>query len=455
MKARTQFQKLVVSLSGRVKPITEKQKQYGFDHVFEKRGILRKHIAGCLECGHSWKLTESTLSASLLGCTCPSCGHDLKMEVTPKRVHSEKDYYAIVSVIGGVQVVRNFLMSRNCKIGTPAVYGCIEVMQHWVDEKLNFETVGLNVNTLSYVVDQWIYGSGFELRGSVSERARIRNSIIPAAIYPRMRVLDCFKRNGFAGSFHEYSPVNFIQLIMCDPKAETLLKTGQIDLFNVISQYRKGRTIEKYWSSVKICIRNNYTISDATIWLDYLDMLDNFKKDLCNSFYVCPVDLKASHDLLMNRRKKQREAEERIRRLARERWEAEAPARAIEEAKWKKLKGEELEQEYANQKGVFFGVMISDGNYSIEAFKSVKQFEEEGELLKHCIYENAYYKKAKSLLLSARVDGVPVETIEISLEDFRVVQARGAHNLPTPHHQQILKLVQRNIHEFSKIRHIG
>lgn len=59
--------------------------------------------------------------------------------------------------------------------------------------------------------------------------------------------------------------------------------------------------------------------------------------------------------------------------------------------------------------------------------------------------QNEYYKKKDSLILSAKVDGVRKETIEVSLKTFSVVQSRAAFNKNSEYHNRIVELVNRNM----------
>lgn len=58
-----------------------------------------------------------------------------------------------------------------------------------------------------------------------------------------------------------------------------------------------------------------------------------------------------------------------------------------------------------------------------------------------------YYKKPYSLILSARsvTDGARIETVEVSLRSFKVVQSHGLQNSYTPYHDEIIKLVEKNM----------
>ena len=64
----------------------------------------------------------------------------------------------------------------------------------------------------------------------------------------------------------------------------------------------------------------------------------------------------------------------------------------------------------------------------------------------HCVFECGYHKKAKSLILSARIEGKPIETVEVNLETYKVVQSRGVCNKSTEYHEEIIGLVNANMH---------
>ena len=49
------------------------------------------------------------------------------------------------------------------------------------------------------------------------------------------------------------------------------------------------------------------------------------------------------------------------------------------------------------------------------------------------------------MVLSARIDGERIETVELSLETFKVLQSRGICNGNSPYHDAIINLVQKNV----------
>ena len=80
------------------------------------------------------------------------------------------------------------------------------------------------------------------------------------------------------------------------------------------------------------------------------------------------------------------------------------------------------EDEYRKNKQKFFGLEITDGRIVIRPVQSVKEMQEEGDEMHHCVATNGYYKRLDSLILSAKdKDGNRLETIEVSLKTMMVV----------------------------------
>jgi hypothetical protein len=262
-------------------------------------------------------------------------------------------------------------------------------------------------------------------------KAQQRHDIQPFAFYPTRRVLPIIKRNGYAGHFWGLTAQKFFSYLLRPGRFETLLKAGQIAL---MKHYAYGDMyadrIEMHWDSVKIAIRNRYTVTDAGDWLDYLNLLIYFGKDIRSPKYICPADLKGEHDRYV---RKKHEKEMRI-KLEKRRREI-----------------EQLEPVYQEQKKPFFGLEFRDDVITVQPLKSVLDFFHEGQEMGHCVFVNEYYKKPKSLIMSAKVNGEPAETIELSLESMKIIQARGKGNKPTEHHDEIIKLVENNLPKINRI----
>lgn len=110
------------------------------------------------------------------------------------------------------------------------------------------------------------------------------------------------------------------------------------------------------------------------------------------------------------------------------------------------------EKTYAQEKGRFFGICFGNEDIVITVIRSVAEMVEEGEAMHHCVYACGYYKKKESLILSAKdKEGHRIETIELSLRTFTIVQSRGVCNSITPMHNEIIELVNKNINLIKKV----
>jgi len=422
MQPKTELQKKVAALSAKLPPITAKQKYWAFENCLDKYVVISRKTMYCLECGHSWKDNPADrLLTSIEGCTCPVCDHELKIKTGYKPVFREAAYYAVLTIRNNMQVIRMFYVAKDMKKMQKAHLWIDEVMQHWIDKSGKVTTMSKKVNGLSLYYDQWVFHSDLEVRLK-SYKSCLRYNIGPYKIYPGRKILAIIKRNGFKGYFHGLTPQEMFSLILSDNYAETLLKTGQIEL---LKKYDTNtQAIQCNWPSVRICIRNRYKITDATMWLDYLKLLHHFGKDKHNPKYVCPDNLKMAHDRLTAKKRKQ---DRQLR---------------IEELK-NQIQMDQLI--YEKEKGRFFGIRITDGQLLVKTIESVEEFLIEGDELNHCVFTNEYFKKPESLILSARVKDIPVETIEVSLDKFSVIQSRGLNNKATKYHDRVINLVNSNM----------
>lgn len=432
MKPRNAQQRQIVELSRLLKPVTEKQVKWAYDHCFEYIAYrTAKNTLTCCNCGHTWQ-GETTLCDSLYGCTCPHCGKKLKVNNTRKRTLRQQYYFCIVTTCKGYQVVRIVMIKANSKKGKATEFFYSEVAQRWIMPNGKIITVAKLRGMGFMYCDLWRFESDMEIRS----HHNVYDIISDCDCYPHVRVLPIFKRNGFKGDFYDTIPVRFLQSLLSDNKVETLLKIGQHTLLSYFVRY--PHRMAKYWNAVKICIRNGYTIKDVTMWCDYLDLLEHFGKDVQNAKFICPTDLSSEHDKLVAMRNRQREREERERIRRRIISEQEAKRRKLEQM-------QEFERDYAEAKGKYLDLVFSDGVLRIQVLQNVQEFYEEGKAMRHCVFANNYFKKKDSLVFSARIGSERIETVEISLETFEVVQSRGVLNQYTRYHNQIIDLINRNI----------
>lgn len=413
MKPKNKFQQSVVEASKRLPKLTETQVQWAYRNCIEHVGRrLKNGVITCTECAHSW--TDKTTDKH---CTCPQCNTKLMVADTKKRTFNDYEYLCIVTACEGFQVLRFIYVECDAKAGEKARYFHSEVVQRWIAPNGKYASRA-RLRPMGYFVDTWCFGSDLEIRPD-----KPLYNVNPTCVYPRMKLISEIKRSGFKGDFYDLTPFDLFHCLLSENKAETLLKAKQTDLFRYFALHT-SRNINDYWTSIRIGIRNGYTVKDATAWCDYIDLLRFFGRDLHNAKYVCPADLNAEHDRYVSRKNEWYEQQHR------------------EKAKRKALDDEARFQE---MKSKFFGIHFSDGLIQIRVLESVHEIMSEGDAMHHCVFTNSYHLKPDSLILSACINGERVETIEISLSRLQVLQCRGVCNQNTEFHDRIIKLVQKNI----------
>ena len=413
MKPRTKMQVDVIQLSKYLRLREKELLPWAIKECLEHKGFQTKSKVICMDCG----LEFSPGLISRNRAVCPHCNTKLKIEQSRKRTYKQLVYFAIAEIYEEYQLIRNFELSSIHKYGTKAKYNCREILQHWILPTGKREVVGLN-HTVNWYYDSW--NGKMEIRDKSNTQ---RYDVYPYKYHPDSVFKSTYK---FYGINHNLEGITFleaIKLIPDNPKAETLLKAKQYGLLKQCNE-RHG-ILSSHWTAIKICMRNKYKVKDAQMYLDYLNLLQYFGKDLHNAYYVCPKNLKKVHDKLVikKRRKQEQESTESKRQKALQ-----------DEITFKKLKS------------AFFGIAFSDGEIDIHVLESIKEYMEEGDTLKHCVFTNEYYLKPDTLIMSASIAGQKLETIEISIKDLKVVQCRGKSNDNTKYHNRIIELVNKNMH---------
>jgi DNA-directed RNA polymerase subunit RPC12/RpoP len=429
MKPRTKLHHRVAELSSRLLRIDQNQKQWAFKECLPHKGYANKSSAFCLDCGETFSLELIKRKKAV----CPHCKTKLTIEFTRKTTSEQTNYFAIVEVFGEFQVVRNFELNAHYKKGIPVKHYLHEILQYWIQPDSKTTMFG-KLHTVTGYCDSW--GGNWEIR---EENRRSwygsKYDVYPRHYHPKSEFKKEYSKIGINHNLSGLTVLEAIKIIPNNPKAETLIKEKQFSLLGKMSG-ELGR-VTNYWPSIKICLRNNYKVKDASIWMDYLDLLRYFNKDLHNAKYVCPKNLKLEHDRWM---KKKREII-RLQEIERERLKIEKRQQNLEKAI----------VEYVERNKKFFDLEFTKGNITINVLQSVEEFKEEGDELKHCVYTNEYYLKEQSLILSAKVNGKRAETLEILLPDIKIAQSRGLNNKSTKHHEKIVDLVNKNLEKIRKI----
>lgn len=423
MKPKTKIQKEVHALMCDLPLLTKAQVAYSKKVLFQSNLYKTKGHTTCLDCGHRWENTDGNLITAICGDECPSCGATLKQLASPrKRTNKQFEYICEASTKGGFQVFRFWYVEKNVKVGQKAYYYHEEVSNHWIretDGKVVMTAMKWNAMGWNYG-ERWSWGSEIEIRANHD-----RYYIYPKKYFPNKKVLKRIRRNGYKGGFKQLQPTYFCELVLGDHKAETLLKSKQIPLFN--TYFNQARNIDQYWASIKIAIRHQYIISHPSDWFDHLDILEYFNKDILNPSVICMDDFKSEHQALVERRNR-------------------VEAKLKYEREKEQIQKDEAAYEAAKKR--FFQLKFELGDLCVAPLTSVAEFYLEGETLHHCV--SKYHSKKDSLILSAQFKGKRQESVEVSLKNFTVTQSRGLQNKSSKHHKQIISLVESNMNKIKK-----
>ena len=294
-----------------------------------------------------------------------------------------------------------------CRAGYPVVWNCQPKSMFWQRYEIPF------------------------VNGSLMTPRKAPNiDIYDIPVYPRVKVTKDLRMRGIRGSnFHGVYASQLIPSILTTPEVETLWKAKQYAMlqecharWTLYNQYPTGLDTSKLdglYSSMKICIRNQYKPKDWGLWTDMVRMMREIGMDTHNAHYVCPADLTAMHNLVL-RRKNHAQEKETLQGLP--------------------------NKEYEKRIAKYLGIDIHDSKIQISVLPNVWAFKQEGDYLQHCVYKCKYYEKPSSLILSARdMNGKRIETIEVDLGTFKVRQCYGFQDQYTKWHKRILKLMEDNM----------
>ena len=413
MKPRNKKQERILAMSGQLRPLSNAQMQWALNYTINHFAYrLKNGKAVCLKCGHEWNANEGV-------CRCPHCGISLEVKTTKERVRKDKSYFNIITAKGGYQVIRMFLMSVELRKGMVAEPSFQEIGQYWLDENGNATVVGLK-RTIGWYVDSFDYCSKLELRRDNDAFQFIADQWV----YPRIKVTDTIKRNGFDGHTYDINPLTLFKELLTNPKAETLMKSGDVEMLRYLCHSPfNADEIDFYWKSIKVAKRAGFEFEDAQMWMDYIKMLERMGKDLHSPVLVAPKDLQTAHDLYSAK-------VERLRIKAQR--EEDRKKAETDEAKFEELKGR------------YIGLVMTDGEIVVHTLNSVAEYYDEGSRQHICVASARYYLKENSLVLTATIKGQTIATIEISLSDYSIIQCRAFANKVCKYQDRIAKIISDN-----------
>jgi hypothetical protein len=408
-----------------------------------------KDIYWCSECGAEFPLSEvkdfrrnPDIPAEskyyhywykYLG-TCPHCGRQMKIEKGGAYKHQRfEDIIAVNATMGEWKITRYFVRHDYGVPGKPAQVNIEDIGASWTKGGNTYHYIarlgGMYYSKFwrSYTRHFAQDGIGSDTECKTTERYRIPASFSLSAELTK-RGIDPDKTHGLK--------LDWILDTMAEyPAFETLWKAGEWKLATFFK-----RRINEYWAQIKIVRRHGYEIADLREWRDMVDMLHCLDMDTHNPKFLCPDNLHDAHNALVAERQRRRRIEE-------ERWRRQQDEWARERARQAMLTRKETNEDFIKRRGKYFGISIpSTAGFTIVALQSVDDFEREGNTLHHCVYACGYYKKEGSLILSARdADNNPIETLEIDLRSYKILQCYGPHDSFTPLHKEIVKTMTDNM----------
>lgn len=420
MKPKTKIQVEVKRLENFLPEITKEQIDYAINKMFPKTCFATKSTAFCLECGSDIDVKDIDKKKV----TCKSCGETLRVVMSRKRNYTSPwgtmGLGDLVSSIGyDFQVIRNFEFRCYYKKGEKKRVFFWEICQNW------YEAKGKRVVNARLLSSYGNYNGDMEIRVPHRKVYGYYSSAdydpFPDFFHPDSRFREEYVKRGV--TYQVLESIRFSRLanmVENNPKIETLIKQKY---YNIVGSWSES-DINRYWSALKICFRNKYKIKDANIYKDLLSAMAYLDKDLHNAHYVCPKNLIKSHDFFIHEKRK---------------------AEIGKTIAQNKKKCDTANPTYVFQKQKFFGLLFKDKEVEVRPLMSVHEFLEEGETLKHCIFVNKYYEKKHSLLFSATVKGQRIETVELCLKTFRILQSHGLGHKKSKYSERIINLIKNNL----------
>lgn len=451
MKPRSKKEMNFVRMASELPPLSEGRKAWARG-LFPAQALYYNRRGNncefwCRSCGH----VEPTLGKWLLAdyaadkWECPECGAECEILAsynarnTPGiRYESPvtSRYVTLVTTHEGMQVFRTFDVRKAVGRDTPPVWSYDEVYQNWIlpdgREVVTSRPYkrGFNHFTWDYR-GPWGIGRHNAHCGGYYQFDDVYE-LEGNWFFPRPAIATILRRNGFSAKvlrLKNTDPAAFARRLLKDNLFEEVVKQGQTAVAGYLLD--NGRhSLPDCIHAIRICTRNRYTIKDPSLWFDYLDDLEELGLDTHSPHYLCPRNLRQAHAA----------TQRRVRRLL---------ERKKKEERRKKIA--EFEPTYRAMKKAFFGIAFGGGGIFVTVLKSVQDVADEGAAMHHCVFDNGYYKSKTNLLLTARTtDGKRIETVEIDLKKFRVLQSRGVCNKPTKDHQRILALCDANMDQIRR-----
>ena len=327
---------------------------------------------------------------------------------TRKYPFHKYDYSTILEVIDGYQVIRTFDNSGR------------EVQRLFVTESGKLEKV------VAYGCNCWNYNYKPNYTTLFKVRSQMHIAYYPDKLYiksllPKLQVyMEGYKP-------HYMSIFFYIQycLSKASTEAETLLKINK-RLFTNIYLYSHTawdfeENLTKYKRQWQLLTKWNYKIPAKQLrtYIDYLELLQQFNRDLHSPKYLMPKNIKRAHDHYVK----------------------------LKEAR-KYIFSKEQANEYFTRNKFLIPFKSKSSGIVIKPLTTLKQVKDEGLEQHNCLFSNKYWEKADNLLFTSYVDGKKAETIQFSISRNQVVQSRAFKNELHEQHNAIVEQANLAIRTF-------
>ena len=352
---------------------------------------------------------------------------DLRLRAEKEWEDSVMVYESFFSTSGRFAIERTFEVGKDY---------CNEVAQWWTDTSNGKTYYRERKSTLIYGGNYGYRFQGYRFQGydfSTPFHFKPKSGMVDQYGYRfvnpyqrgEARITKELERKGATEDDVKKFGIKELSEALADARMETILKHSVKDFYWFM---KRGYSLtDDIWTAYKITIRHHHRIRNIGVWYDMVRQMSKLHMDVHNPKFVCTKAYKRLHDELVERVNRKMEREKMIKMRERAKKEMETHKELVEERVRK-----------------FGDLLISNGKLHSVVMITYEDYQEEGIKMHHCV--GGYFSHAKSLIISMRDDnGKRVETVEVSLNTFSIVQSRGVCNESTSHHKEIIDLVNENM----------
>ena len=348
--------------------------------------------------------------------------------IEKKHEIGKNEYFAIYERHGEWQVIRMFMYRSWTK-----KHECLhEPLRYWIKKDGSHVIECKNRQCLgNYLIDPWSIGSELCIRSNSSSARDVRDLY---ADYVRVHsLIPELKRAGFRVNDRQVTglmPFWLVRSLMTNNRVETFFKLHLTWLTWKFYHYDDHKLTDSMWQSIRVALRHGYRWNnqqEINDWCDMIKDLEYLGLDTHNPYYICPARLDEAHQHWIEKARVKRERER------------------LEQEKKEIMAYEPIFHENRKQ---FLDIMFKDKRLEVTIIPTAMGIKEEGVAMHHCV--GGYYNRPYSLIMTAKIDGKRIETIEVSLKDYRLVQSRGLQNKSTRYHKRIVELVNAHMDEIRK-----